>query len=218
MTYQHLIFDLDGTLLDTISDIARAITDALHQCGYSRSYDKITCKALIGDGADALLHRALNGLSDTEEEFLRLKKAYLPLYKAYQGVASDPFEGMAETLKMLGDSGVDFSIVTNKPDQLAKIIMTEKMPTIQFVSIEGHQEGNPVKPNPFQILRLLESKKWEKTDCLFIGDSHVDIDTARNAGLKVALCTWGYDRYEEALLSRADHILNKPSDLLDLVK
>ena len=218
MAISHLIFDLDGTLLDTISDIALAISSALMDCGFNRSYDKVTARPLLGDGADALLHRALSGLSDSQEDFDRLKKAYFPYYKAYQGISSDPFDGMVDTLEELASSGVDFSIVSNKPDHLAKIIIKEKLPTIQFLFVLGHKEGDPVKPNPYLIDSVLKETHWNKDECFFVGDSHVDIETARNAGMKVALCTWGYDEYNEQLLARADRVLEKPADLLSLMR
>lgn len=217
-TFSHLFFDLDGTLLDTISDIALAISAALKDCGFARSYDKVSARPLLGDGADALLRRALKGLSDKPEDFLRLKEAYFPHYKAYQGISSDPFEGMENTLDLLRKQDIDLVIVTNKPDHLAKIIIKEKLPSIPFCYVLGHKEGNPVKPDPFLIESVLQEKGWEKKDCLYVGDSHVDIDTARNAGMKVALCTWGYDHYDEALLDRADYVLHRSEDLLEAVK
>ena len=218
MAKKHLIFDLDGTLLDTIADIAKAISMALEQCGFDRRYDRSNAKPLLGDGADALLRRALSGLSDKKEDFDRLKSAYLPNYKAYQGDSSLPFDGMVETLEKLQNDGVDLFVVTNKPDHLAQIILKDKMPTISFASIMGHKEGNPVKPNPFQVLQIIGLGNYKIEECLFIGDSHVDIDTARNAGVEIALCTWGYDEYTDALLERADYVLHRPSDLLSIVE
>ena len=217
MAYRHFFFDLDGTLLDTIADIANAISDALAKRGFQRRYDRESAKALIGNGADALLHRALVGFSEDPQEFEALKKEYLPLYKAYQGRDCDPFPGLPETLLELAQKGVDFSIVTNKPDELSKIIISKKLPQIPFRFILGHIEGNPVKPNPYLVEKILKETGWKKEECLFIGDSYVDLETGKNAGLKSALCTWGYDLHYDDLKKVADHILNQPRDLLDLI-
>lgn len=217
MKYRHFFFDLDGTLLDTIVDIANAISDALGKRGFDRRYDRDSAKALIGNGSDALLHRALAGFSDDPAEFEALKKEYMPLYKAYQGRDCYPFPHMEETLQKLVQLGADLVVVTNKPEHLSKIIISEKLPQIPFKFVLGQVEGNPVKPDPYLINIILKKTGWNRDDCVFVGDSHVDLETGANAKMKCALCTWGYDLHYDALLSVADHVLNDPRDLLDLI-
>ena len=216
--YKHLIFDLDGTLLDTIEDIAFAISEALRVCGYSRRFDKQSAQRLIGNGADRLLWRALDGLSDDPEDFARLKAVYMPFYKQYQGIKCVPFPKMEKTLQNLREMGVDFAIVSNKPDDLSKIIIAQKLPQIPFALVLGHVEGNPVKPDPLLVDLVLEKTGWLKEDCCFVGDSYVDIDTGNNAGIDTALCCWGYGVYTDELKARSNHVLEEVSDLLALCK
>lgn len=217
-TYSHFIFDLDGTLLDSIVDIANAITSALHETGYNLSYDKVSTRRLINDGVDTLIKRALEGIEYNKEDFLRIKKVYLPFYRTYQGQQCVPFPKIEETLQNLVKSGANLCVVTNKPDDLAKIIISKKLPQIPFDFVLGHTEGNPVKPDPFLITEILIKTGWNKKEVLFVGDSHVDIDTAHNAGLDCVLCCWGYDVYNEALRNRSEYVISSPEELLQFVK
>lgn len=217
--YKHFLFDLDGTLLDTIIDIGNAITQALHISGYPElSYDRVSTRRLINNGVDVLIHRALEGIDYTDEDFARIKKNYLPFYRSYQGQQCVPFPKMAETLQNLIKNGGTCSVVTNKPDDLAKIIISKKLPQIPFQFVLGHIEGNPTKPHPFLIDQIVEETGWDKSEMVFVGDSNVDIATAHNGGLPCILCTWGYDTYNASLLKQADAVIDEPTKLLRFLK
>ena len=218
MAYKHLIFDLDGTLLDTIEDICFAINKALAEKGYPWSYDRESCKALVGDGADALLHRALREYGQDMDRFNDLKALYMVYYKKHQTERAKPFEGMKETLDALKAKGMTFSCVTNKPDNLAHIILDMHFGAGYFEFIYGANGGTPVKPDPKVTVSVIEDLGLEKQDCLYVGDSHVDIDTGHNAGLGVALCLWGYEVDYGPLLDRAEYYLHAPSDLLNFLE
>lgn len=216
MAYRHFVFDLDGTLLDTIEDICFAINLALETKGYPWRYDRHSCRTLIGDGADALLHRALREYGQDADRFNDLKPLYMELYRKHQTERAHPFPGLKETLDELKRRGMTFSCVTNKPDLLAHTILDMHFGKGYFTHIIGANGGAPVKPSPDATLSVIESLGLEKHDCLYIGDSHVDIDTGHNAGLKVALCLWGYEVDYGPIKSRAEYVLTKPEELLDL--
>lgn len=216
MKYRHLIFDLDGTLLDTIDDICFAINKALRQCGYSHQYDRESTKALIGDGADALLHRALREKGSDLQAFSELKPVYMELYRIHQVERAHPFEGLKETLIELKRRGVRLSCVTNKPDLLAHTILDMHYGAGFFDIILGAKEGTPVKPNPSTTLTAIKEVGVPSEDCLYVGDSHVDIATGHNAGLPVALCTWGYEVDYRPILQDAEIVLNAPTELLEI--
>lgn len=207
-----LIFDLDGTLLDTITDIRRAINDALEAAGFSYRYSKSDCHSLVGDGADTLLHRALKE-EDNEENFLKLKAEYLPRYKAYQGEHTKAFNGIVPTLKYLKNKGLTLCVCTNKPDELAHIILAKFFGEDFFDGIKGLKEGELPKPDPHNVLSFMMRFDLTKDNCVFVGDSLPDLLTAHNAGLPLALCTYGYGFYKPELLSEAKYIITKPKEL-----
>lgn len=207
-----LIFDLDGTLLDTITDIRRAINDALAVCGFPYRYSKSDCHSLVGNGADMLIHRALQD-EDNEENFLRLKAAYLPRYKEYQGKHTKPFNGIVPTLTYLKEKGIILGVCTNKPDELAHLILNQFFGDNFFDAIYGIKEGEKPKPDPHNVFAIMERFSLHKDDTVFVGDSLPDLLTASNASLPLALCTWGYGFYKPSLLKEAAYVLRKPKEL-----
>ena len=213
--FKHLIFDLDGTLLDTIPDIASAVNDALKQAGYDYSYDIAGVKTLIGDGADILVHRALRD-HDTPEAFQALKEVYMPLYRDYQNLHTKPFDGLTPVLDELISKGYKLYIASNKPDALAQVVVRAHYGE-RFSFISGQQIGEPVKPNPIIVNRILDRFALKKEECLYIGDSHVDIETASNAGISSCLVTWGYGCYTKELCDKATYVIHKPEELIQLV-
>lgn len=210
----HIIFDLDGTLLDTIDDICFAINKALRHCGYDYQYDREGTKALVGDGADMLLHRALREKGDDLQAFSELKPIYMEYYRIHQVERAHPFEGLKEALVSLKEKGVRLSCVTNKPDALAHTILDMHFGENFFDFILGAKEGLPVKPDPISTFACIEAVGVGKEECLYVGDSHVDIATGHNAGLPVALCLWGYEVDYERIKGDAEYVLSSPNDLL----
>lgn len=215
--YRALIFDLDGTLLDTLGDIRTALNEALKECGYSYEFSLKDAQSLIGDGADTLIKRALKDQGEDTEAFKKLKAAYLPLYKAYQDLHTKAYNGLPETLKFLSERGLKLFVVTNKPDALAKLIVTSHYGKETFAGIYGHTEGEPVKPDPILVNKILDGFSIKREDCLYVGDSVTDVDTAKNAGIDMALVTWGYGFYKPTLLEKAKFVLKKPKNLAQVV-
>jgi len=211
-----LFFDLDGTLLDTLTDIRRAINEALAECGYPYSFSKQECHYLVGDGADALVHRALKD-SDTPEAFLALKKAYMPLYLSYQEEHTKPFNGMEPTLRFLATRGYKLFVCSNKPDLMAKRIVEKFYGKDLFLEIRGHLEGEPVKPDPLIVNNLVGKYALDKKEALFVGDSLPDLLTAQNAGIPLCLCLWGYGFYKPEFLKEAAYTIKKPKELVSIV-
>jgi phosphoglycolate phosphatase len=211
--YKALIFDLDGTLLDTLPDIRLAINTALKQCGYSYEFSLKDAHNLIGDGADMLVKRALKEKGDDPKAFQQLKEAYMPLYQEYQDLHTKPFNGLPETLRFLSERGIKLFVASNKPDALAKTIVEAHYGKDTFVSICGNMGGEPVKPNPILIIRILEISGLRPQDCLCVGDSIIDVQTAKNAGMDSCLVTWGYGFYKPELLKMPKYVVNKPKQL-----
>jgi phosphoglycolate phosphatase len=214
---KNLIFDLDGTLLDTLPDITRAINDALKAEGYGYSFNLDEAKGLIGGGADRLIRKALKDKGKDEKRFDRLKKAYMPLYKAYQEDTTAPFKGIKDALSLLKSKGIRMFVISNKPDELAKIIVPHYLPSC-FEGVQGQQEGALPKPDPSSTLHLIADFKLDKQETLYVGDSSFDVDTAHNALIRSVLVTWGYGYYSKELLSKSDYSINSPAELITLVE
>lgn len=210
--FKYLLFDLDGTILDTIDDISFAINSALEATGYPWRYDREGTKTLIGDGAEALIHRALRD-HDNPIEFARLKPVYMDLYKKHQTERARPFPFLKETLSELKELGVKMAVITNKPNALAQVIVPMHFGEEFFEAIYGIEEGDPVKPNPHFVLRYMKEAGASPKECLYVGDSHVDIATGHNAGLPVALCGWGYEVDYASVKDDAEYFLQNPREL-----
>ncbi len=214
--YKFLIFDLDGTIIDTIDDICFAINSALEEIGIPWRYDRESTKTLIGDGAVALIHRALRHLDDPEH-FEKLKPIYMALYKKHQTERARPFPGLHAALTDLKNAGVRYAVVTNKPDALAKVIVPMHFGEGFYEKIYGINDGDPVKPDPYFVRRYMKEVGAKPEECLYVGDSHVDIATARNAGIPVALCGWGYEVDYSFVKADADYFVSTPEELKALV-
>ncbi len=215
--YKAIIFDLDGTLLDTLPDIKDAINQALLECGYEYSFTLKESTHLIGDGTDNLIRRALKENSGDMDAFSELKAHYMGYYKAWQNLHTKPFPGMVETLSELKKRGIKLFVATNKPDALANVIVPAHFGEGFFDRIYGIKDGDPVKPNPHQVLKILNENGFAKDEVLYVGDSVTDVNTAENAGLRCCLCLWGYGFYMEELLKRPSFLLHRPEELADLI-
>lgn len=216
MKIKALIFDLDGTLIDTIGDIADAINEALRQIGIPLHHSVKEVTYMVGNGAATLMHRALKEYDD-EKNFESLSKTYPPLYKEYQNRDSHPYKGMKETLAALKEQGLLLFVCTNKPDELANIIIPKEFGDGLFDGVYGQREGEAVKPDPHIVNYFLNSWGIQKKEAVFVGDSLPDLLTARNAGIKVAMCTYGYGKYTSEFLGQCDYIIDEPKGLLRLL-
>jgi phosphoglycolate phosphatase len=214
--YQALIFDLDGTLLDTLTDIRTALNEALKAAGYDYSFSKQQCHSLIGNGADALVHKALLQ-NDSPDAFAKLKAEYMPRYAAFQGNHTKPFNGEKPTLTYLKERGVRLFVCSNKPDDLAKAIIAKNYGDDLFEEVRGLREGEAPKPDPHVVAYFIEKYNLDKTSCLFVGDSLPDLLTAQNAGLPLCLCEWGYGFYKPELLQEAKYVIKKPKELAQFI-
>lgn len=215
--FKNVIFDLDGTLLDTLPDIRVAINEALEKRGYPYSFSLKEAKTLIGNGSDVLVKKALKDKGDDKEAFTKLKEAYLPLYKLRQNEHCKPFNGLKEALSFLSKRGCSLFVCTNKPDELAKIIVSKHFEKNTFKEIMGNKEGYPVKPDPILVNKIIDRFDLVKEETLFVGDSIVDIETAKNANIKCCLVLWGYGNYKPSLLEEATYIAKKPKQIVQIV-
>lgn len=213
-TYDTIIFDLDGTLLDTLEDLRDAVNYALEQKGFpTRTLDEI--RRFVGNGSAKLIERAAPAGAAPEvlEELLNL---YLPRYAEHKKDKTAPYPGIMDMLKALRRKGCKMAVVSNKFDGAVKGLVEDYFPGLMDTAAgEAETEGVPKKPDPTMVLRVMEELKVEKG--VYVGDSDVDLQTARNAGLPCISVTWGF-RDEDFLRAHGGTtFVHTPDQLVQLI-
>lgn len=211
MKFTTAIFDLDGTLLDSLADVAHSVNHALKENNF-QTQDVDQVKKCFGNGVHALIGRLLP--SDCPNQtYEKVLADFMAHYALHKNDNSQPFEGMMELLKELKARGIKTAILSNKPDVQTKPLAKEVFGQLIDYA-RGQRNDVPAKPNPdgvYQILEILDSKAEE---CVFIGDSDVDINTGKNANIYTIGVSWGYRTTEELKRTGADYIVNKAEEIL----
>lgn len=206
-----IIFDLDGTLLNTIDDLGYACNYALERTGYA-AHPIADYPRMVGNGINNLIRRALPESERTEENILRVRAYFVPYYNNHNCDFTRPYEGIPELLATLKSQGHQLAVASNKYQAATEKIVNHFFPGI-FDVILGEREGIERKPNPqivFDILSTLNIKH----STLYLGDSLVDKDTARNANIPFVACSWGFVLRDVLIKSGVGRIIDKPEDLL----
>lgn len=207
-----VIFDLDGTLLNTLEDLKDSVNVILKQHGYpERSLAEI--RSFVGNGAGKLIQRALPPGS-SQEEVKKCLAEYLLYYGEHSRIKTRPYEGIPELLKELKNKGIQMAVVSNKGENTVKELCEIYFPGYIAAAV-GDLEGYKKKPEPDNINRAMKALAVEKEAVIYVGDSDVDIETARNCNLKSVLVSWGFR--EKGYLEKcgAVNIIDKPEELLD---
>lgn len=209
------IFDLDGTLLNTIMDLGCAANHALEANGFP-THSIASYPFFVGNGVRKLLERVLPEDQRTTDVIDRMMVDFKEYYNEHNEDYTEPYKGIPELLQRLQDSGVQIAVASNKYQQATEKIVRHFFPTINFLAIEGQKEGVPVKPDPSIVFNILAQAKTLKADTIYIGDSGVDMETARRACVESVGVTWGFRPEKELIENFADNIVNKPEDILPL--
>ena len=186
-----VIFDLDGTLLDTIADLAESANHALKQLGYP-TRDVETIRTFVGNGVNKLLFRALPDEEKTEENMMRMRTHFVPYYDAHNADLSAPYPGIVALLEELQAKGLRMAVASNKYQEATVKLVKHYFPMIDFVEVLGQREGINVKPDPTIVFDILKKAGVSKEETLYVGDSGVDMQTAINAGVDAIGVTWGF--------------------------
>lgn len=187
---QLIIFDLDGTLLNTVQDIAAAANHALAKNGFA-THDTLTIKSFIGNGINKLFERALPEGHKDEATVLQIRRDFIPYYNEHGADFTMPFEGITDLLYTLQRVGMKIAVASNKYEQATKMLISTYFPEIEFCAVMGQREGIPTKPDPTVVNEILEIAQVGKKDVLYVGDSGVDMQTAINSGVEAVGVTWG---------------------------
>lgn len=186
-----VIFDLDGTLLNTIADLALSTNYALNKLGYP-THEVEAYNFMVGNGINKLFERALPEGEKTEENVLRVRKEFVPFYDVHNADESRPYPGIPELLSRLQDAGIQVAVASNKYQAATQKLIAHYFPTIKFTAVFGQRDGVNVKPDPTIVFDILKIANIEKNDVLYVGDSGVDMQTAANAGVTACGVTWGF--------------------------
>jgi phosphoglycolate phosphatase len=211
---EAVIFDLDGTIIDTIDGIGYAANLALKKFGYEPC-DRIFYVSAIGNGARALIAKAIGPDSANETVVTKVLEYFLNEYENHWEVDLKVYDGMIELIDQLLKKGIKIGVNTNKPNAIAQKIVRSFFNENQILEIVGSQKAFPNKPNPTGTLQTLEHINAKPEMSFYIGDSIVDIQTAKNAGMLSIICTWGYGDQKE--FTEADYVVNHPSEILKLI-
>lgn len=190
-----VIFDLDGTLLNTVPDLLYSMNSSLEKLG-KPTISTVQLKAFIGNGARNLVIRALGGNAD-EQTVSELYSLYGETYSRNLTVRTEYYDGIRELLLSLVNDGIKISVLSNKPDEQTQKIIAHYFPDIPFSCVMGKQDGLPLKPDPTSALLVAEKMNVDPKDTVFVGDSPEDFKTAQNAGMSCVSVLWGY-RAKEA--------------------
>lgn len=214
MKYDTVLFDLDGTLLNTLDDLADSVNAVLMKRGY-RQRTKEEVMQFIGDGAKMLITRSLPP-GTTETEILHCLSMFREIYQANMQNKTRPFDGIPALLKRLKEMGIKTGVVSNKPDEATKAVCR-----IYFQEDIGAAIGDNIdrkkKPEPDNIYEAMKQLGTVKEKTLYVGDSDTDMRTARNAGIDSVGVTWGYRSRDALEKAGAGHIIDEPEQLIPLL-
>jgi phosphoglycolate phosphatase len=204
-----IVFDLDGTLVDTVVDIAASMNHALVTHG-ARALPIVTYRRIVGEGVHRLAERALEEQGATGDADA-LVDAFRPHYAAHLLDATAPYPGIPALLDALVARGTPLAVLSNKPDAPTKAVVRALFPAIPFVAVYGERPGIPRKPDPTALREILGDR--DPARCALVGDTLIDVGTARAAGVRAIAVAWGFRPAAE--LASADRVLLAPADLLD---
>ncbi len=214
MPIRAIAFDLDGTLLDSLRELAASANAALEAMGLP-AHPEDAYRRFVGDGMDMLARRALPGDEPSPEDIARLAEAVRAQYER-RWPESRPYPGVAELLDALAGRGLPAMILSNEPDAFTRRIVERTLGGWPWAAVRGAMPGTPLKPDPAGALALAQAMGLDPSHMALVGDSDVDVLTARAAGMRAVGALWGFRGRAELAAAGAHALIASPPDLLDL--
>ena len=218
MKYKCIIFDLDGTLIDSLQGILDAVNLSFRELGYDihRSFEE--GKHFIGAGAIEFAKRAMKGSNIPLDKEKELLERFLINYRRIQSEETKPFDGICDVLKELEKEGYCLAIASNKPQILLEPIVNQLFGDIHFKATLGQRINKPEKPDPYVIFEIMKLCNVKANECIYVGDSEYDYKTAHNAGIDSVICKYGFGFYDQNWVNKATYTINSISELKNIVK
>lgn len=208
-----VIFDLDGTLLNTLGDIYEVLNQSLEKFNLPKvTYED--AKNFIGNGAKKLVERAVGSRLDLAQE---VYEYYAEKFAKCQNDATELYDGEEQTLSTLINAGVKLALITNKPQTATSAVYAKFLAKFKFSEVLGQTEYYPLKPNPASTLEVLKRLGVKKEECVFVGDGETDVQTAKAAGLRCVSVLWGYRLRAQLEAAGATEFCENFSELADMI-
>lgn len=217
MKFEAVIFDLDGTLIDTVDDIGDAANRVLSNKGFP-THPISSYYQFIGEGVKVLFTRALPQAKRSEDLVASCLKDFVVDYGRNYDVKSKPYDGIPEMLDALSMQGIKLAILSNKPDPLTQGCVRALLPDWNFEVVFGQRASVPRKPDPKGALEIAEKLTIPTANFLYLGDTPIDMNTAAAAGMFSVGVAWGFRPVQELKENGACAIIEKPIQILDLIK
>ena len=212
-----IVFDLDGTLINSLEDLADSANWMLMQHGFP-THPVDAYRYFVGDGMRKLIERILPPEERNEKQIERCKAEFIAYYTIHMEDKTVVYPGMIELLKELKDRGLKIAVATNKVHIAVAPLMAKYFPGIRFDSMIGQREGIPVKPHPQIMYDILKETGCQQSEALHVGDTATDMQLAHSAGVTPVGVLWGYRPLEELQEAGAKFIISSPEELLGLVR
>lgn len=210
-----IAFDLDGTLADTLADLAHAVNYALARQSLP-TYPVDDYRRFVGNGIDNLI-RVTMADAYTPDGAVRAKADFQTYYAAHCKDCTAVYDGLPEMLRKLAENGYKTAVISNKPDVFVPEILEKLYPDHRFFAAWGQQQDVPRKPAPDALQKLVDLSGLDKSEILYVGDSNVDVQFAHSAGIKVVGVSWGFRGAEELRQAGADVIVNSAEELYEQI-
>ncbi|MCH5345536.1 MAG: HAD family hydrolase [Muribaculaceae bacterium] len=211
-----VIFDLDGTLLNTIDDLGNACNHALQTLGFP-THSISSYPFYVGNGVSRLIERVLPDENRSKLDIERVRREFIAYYDQHDHDYSVPYDGILPLLTELTARGVNIAVASNKYQRAVTRLIEHYFGEFKWVSVRGQEEPRPVKPDPSVVFQNLLDFPTPKSDVLYVGDSGVDMETARRACVDSVGVTWGFRPVKELRENYATHIIDHPLQILDLL-
>lgn len=213
--FRLCIFDLDGTLTDSLDSLTYSVNLTLEEMGYP-ALERSKCRAFVGNGSRVLIEKALKASGDTTlsriEEGMEV---YDRVFDANCTYHVTPYDGIVELLQALKEKGMKLTVLSNKPHRQAVHVVEEVFGKEMFDWVQGQQEGIPRKPDPYAAIQIAEKFGVKPEECVYIGDSEVDVATGMAARMKTLGVTWGFRSVEQLKEAGATILLDRPVQILE---
>jgi phosphoglycolate phosphatase len=216
MRFRAVLFDLDGTLLDTLGDLADSMNTSLRRFGFP-PHAEDTYRYLVGDGLANLVARALPEDHRDEATINNVVTAQWEEYNRNWANRTRPYEGVPELLDALQERGIIMSILSNKPDDFTRVIVQKFLSRWEFADVRGQKKDTPIKPDPSAANQIALKLGVRNSEFLYVGDSNTDMRTANAACMFPVGALWGFRQKNELIAAGAKSLIQRPIELMKLL-